>query len=403
MPTIRLFSPHLARALALALLAFTATAQGKPYLPQNGAQVIETLPRRGDPVQRDLLRQRNELAARPRDLALATALARRYIAMARGETDPRYLGYAQAALAPWWNTPAAPPAVRLLRATILQSTHHFEAALADLDGVIAAEPGNGQAWLTRAIVRTVRGDYAGAKADCARLSSLANELVTATCLTNIGGVTGSALQSERLLERMVERGAGAEPELQTWSLTLLADMASRRGAAASAESRYRRALAASPRDSYLLGAYADFLLDQGRAADVLSLLQGQDRIDALLLRRALALQEVPGNAAALAGANDELRRRFDAATQRGDSVHQREQARFELSLRHDAAAALRLARQNWLVQKETPDMLVYLDAALQAGDPAAARPVLDWVRSNHTEDVAIAALTRRLQQTAASR
>ncbi|MES2741172.1 MAG: hypothetical protein V4754_09485 [Pseudomonadota bacterium] len=397
MPPIRLPFRHLVRALAVALLACTSWAEGKPYIPQNGAQVIETLPRRSDPVQRALLRQRAELAAQPRNLTLATSLAQRYIAMARSETDPRYLGYAQAALAPWWSTPAAPPAVRLLRATILQSTHHFEAALTDLDGVIAAEPGNGQAWLTRAIVRTVRGDYAGARTDCARLSSLANELVTATCLTNIGSVTGSALQSERLLERMVERGAGADPELQVWSLTLLADMASRRGAAANAQARYQRALAGNPGDSYLLGAYADFLLEQGRPAEVLTLLQDQDRIDALLLRRALALQQMPGNAAALADATAELGRRFDAAMRRGDSVHQREQARFELSLRRDAAAALRLARQNWLVQKETPDMVIYLEAALRAGDPAAARPVLDWVRANRTEDVAIARLTGQLQ------
>jgi hypothetical protein len=80
-----------------------------------------------------------------------------------------------------------------------------------------------------------------------------------------------------------------------WALTLLAEMAQRRGDAAIAEKRYKRALALAPRDSYLLGAYADFLLDQKRHADVTWPLLGEpDPHRRLLLRRALALQQLAG-------------------------------------------------------------------------------------------------------------
>ena len=85
----------------IALLGAALCAQAAPYLPASGAQVIETLPRRGDPVQQELRRLRAQLNAQPNDVALAATLARRYIALGRSETDPRYLGYAQAALAPW--------------------------------------------------------------------------------------------------------------------------------------------------------------------------------------------------------------------------------------------------------------------------------------------------------------
>ena len=364
-------------AVAAAMLA--ATAPAAPYIPASGQQVIETLPRRGDPVQQELRRLRSQLNAAPADIALATTLAQRYIALGRSETDPRYLGYAQAALAPWWQQAAPPPEVRLLRATLLQSTHHFDAALSDLEGVLAAQPDNAQAWLTRATVQTVRGDYSGATASCARLSRLSDELVAITCIANVGAVTGRALRSEQLLELTLQRSAGAASELRVWALTLLAEMAARRGDAGTADARFRAALALAPQDSYLQGAYADFLLDQKRAAEVIALLADQARIDALLLRRALARQQLSGDGPALAADVDELAARFKAAMQRGDTVHQREQARFELHLRHNPRAALELARQNWAVQKEPADARIYLEAAGQAHDSAATALVQAWL------------------------
>jgi Tfp pilus assembly protein PilF len=391
-----------ARAALLALAGITTGAFATPYIPSSGQQVIETLPRRGDATQQELRRLRSQLNAAPTDLALAATLAQRYIALGRSETDPRYLGYAQAALAPWWQQPAPPVQVRLLRATLLQSTHHFDAALADLDGVIAADPANAQAWLTRATVQTVRGNYSDATASCARLSALANELVSITCIANIGALTGRAQRSEQLLELTLQRSANAPRELQVWALTLLAEMSARRGdaaGAANAESRFKAALALSPNDSYLQGAYADFLLEQHRAAEVLALLRDQSRIDALLLRRALAHKQLGGGTGdkALAADVAELDARFNAAMQRGDTVHQREQARFELHLRGNPRAALELARRNWAVQKEPADVLIYLESAAQAHDAAAARTVLDWLAANHTENAAASRLAQQLK------
>ncbi len=385
----------LAAAWALALPAQLVHAA--PFTPSSDKQVIEHLPRRADPLQRELQALRAKLAVDPRDLALATRVARRYIGTARSETDPRYYGYAQAALAPWWPLPAPPLEVRLLRATLLQSTHHFPEALADLDAIVAADPANAQAWLTRATVQTVRGDYPGARASCARLSALSTRLVALTCSASVAAMTGRSAPAEALVETTLRHSNDAGPALQAWVLTLLAEMAQRRGAAASAEARFRRALALDPRDSYLLGAFADFLLDQGRAPEAAELAGGQPRIDGLLLRHALALRQMPGRQRACAAAVAELQARFNAAALRGDTVHQREQARFELHLRGDARAALALARRNWEVQKESADMRVLLEAALGAKDKAAAQPVLDWVRKHMVEDVAIAALARRLE------
>ena len=389
-----------ARLAAPALLAYallTPLAQAAPHIPASGATVVERLPRRADPAQRELATLRAQLAANPSDLALATRTAQRYITVARQETDPRYFGYAQAALAPWWSMAAPPPEVRLLRAILLQSTHHFAEALRDLDAIVAADPANPQAWLTRAIVQTVRGDYEAATASCARLSSLSTELVTITCVANVGTMTGRSAKSEALLETTLRRNQEADAGMQVWVLTLLGEMAQRRGDAKAAEERFKRALALDARDSYLLGAYADFLLDQKRAPEVIALVKEHTRIDGLLLRHALALRQGGADAEALRNADAELKARFEAAMRRGDTVHQREQARYELHIRGDARTALALAQQNWAVQKESADMIVLLEAAAKAGDKAAAAPVIDWAAKHALEDVAVARLIKQIK------
>ncbi|MCS0616250.1 hypothetical protein NX783_26265 [Massilia kyonggiensis] len=372
--------------LVAALLACAgAGARAAPRLPASGAEVLEELPWRADPQQRELRVLRARLQEAPRDLPRAAEVARRYIEAGRREADPRYYGYAQAALGPWWNQPAPPPQVRLLRATLLQSEHRFPEALADLAALTAQQPDNAQAWLTRATVETVRADYTAATRSCARLSSLADELVTTACIANVGAMNGRLAASERLLAAVHARARGADdPAVDAWVLTMLAEMAQRRGAADVAEARFRDALRLAPRDTYLLGAYADFLLDAGRRAEAAALLAPHARVDGLLLRHALAARQDSQLA--------ELAARFDAGERRGDGVHLREQARFELTLRGDARRALAIARRNWDVQKETPDARILLEAALAARDVAAARPVLDWMRSARVEDVQLARL-----------
>lgn len=408
--------------LAFLTIALTAAvaASAAPFVPRSGAEVLETLPRwnftakasRGVPaansvgaanpasaVDAALRRQRAQWSAAPGDPALAAALAQRYIELGRAASDPRYFGYAQAVLSPWWRAPAPPVPVLLLRATLLQSSHRFEEALRDLDAVSRADPSNAQAWLTLATVQVVRGDYDAAVRSCGRLSSLASDLASMTCLANARAASGGLVASERLLALAVERSNAdaGDAGLRTWALTLSGELAARHGDAAGAESRFRQALASAPTDSYLLGAYADLLLDQGRNAEVQTLLGSHLRVDSLLLRHALALQSSAASSTTAAAAIAELQARFDAAARRGDAIHQREQARFELYLRHNAQAALRLALANWQVQKEPADLRILLEAALAAHAPGAAGPALAWRRQRGLEDSIITALAGKLE------
>ena len=375
--------------LLLAAL-LTSGAAAAPYIPSSGAQVLERLPGRLDPVQRELGRLRTELAANPSDLARATALAQRYIEQARRDGDPRYLGYAQAALKPWWTLPRrqAPADVLVLRATLAQSTHAFAEALADLDEAVRRDPDHAQAWLTRATILQVTGEYAAARASCARLFGRGPDLVVQTCLASVGSLNGQAQASYERLERTLSARPDTPAPLHAWTATLLAEMAERLGLYAAAEEHFRAALAADPQDAYLLAAYADFLLDRGRAREVVAMLASRTQADALLLRHALALSALGSPEAARQVAA--LGARFEAARRRGDTVHRREEARYALSLTRDVREAVRLAKLNWTVQKEPADLRILAGAASASGDGEAARLVRDWLRHSRLEDRSLA-------------
>ena len=377
-----------------ALLALPAAAA--PYRPQADSQVLATvLARASDPRAQELLALRAAWRAAPQDLDRAVALAQRYFEQVAAEGDPRYIGYAQAALQPWWDLTAPPVPVRVLRAMLLQFDHRFESALADLAAALQAQPDNGAAWSWQTAILMVRADYDAARRSCAGLAPLATPLVAAACRAQVDAVTGHAAQAAATLRSALQLVPAASADERLWALTRLAETEERRGEFAAAEKAFNDALNLGVPDVYLQAAFADFLLDRGRAAEVLLLLAEGRRADVLLLRLALAAKTVKSpQSPALAA---ELAARFDAARQRGDTSHRKEESRFVLALQGDVPRALALARQNWSEQREPADARILLEAALAARDRAAAQPVLDWMKAWRVESRALQDLAAQVQ------
>lgn len=374
---------------AMLLSALCAPVVAAPYVPTDEVQVLERLPERTAPQYRELKRLQAAAVAAPADVATAVALANAYYAMSRAEGDPRYLGHAQAALAPWWKDAQAPTGVLVTRATILQSNHEFDRALVDLTAALTREPKNGRALLVRATVLTVQGRYAEARADCPRLFGLAPEFYVFACLAAIDSLTGRADAATAALDRALATLPAADVSGRAWGQSLAAEIAHRRGDR-SAQRRFAAALAADPRDLYTLGAYSDWLLDNDRAAEVIPLVRNEARVDALLLRLALAQKALRRSDAEASIAT--LRARFAASRARGDVVHRREEARFALQLGGDSQAALRLAKENWKVQREPADLRMLAEAAAAANDAAAVQTVRDWLAHTGLEYEAVATL-----------
>jgi hypothetical protein len=128
----------------------------------------------------------------------------------------------------------------------------------------------------------------------------------------------------------------------------------------------------------------------------LTLLAGRSEADIVYLRLAIAGKRVddaraPHWAALLAD-------RFAAAKAGGVQLHLREEARFELEVRGDAATALPLALANWKIQKEPSDARLVLQAALAANDPAAAADVLAFIAKTGLADTRIKPLQDKIAE-----
>jgi hypothetical protein len=247
----------------------------------------------------------------------------------------------------------------------------------------------------RASVLTVRGQYEAARADCERLQGLAPDLNVVACMAGIDALTGKARPAAAALERSLTAMPNPPSDARAWIASLLGEIAQRQDDPA-AEKHFLAALAADQRDLYTLAAYCDWLLDHGRPQAVIPLTEKQPRVDALLLRLALAQK-----ALRLADANASiamLRARFDASHARGDSVHRREEARFRLHLTDDPKLALRLAWENWDVQREPPDVRILAEAASAAGDVDALGAVRQWLAQTGLEYRSVEALAKQTME-----
>lgn len=377
------------------LLASAVAAE--PFVPAEDNEVLEHLPRRAasDLQGRELRALRAELAEDPTRLDSALQLAQLYLELGREDGDPRYQGYARAALAPWWDLSQPPAGVLMIRAIVRQNRHDFDRALEDLDRLLRLQPRNTRAWLTRAVVLQVRGDYRDALASCQPLRRM-DPLAAAACLAGAGSLSGAAEESYELLRQAVEQAPPEPVSDRVWALTGLAEIAARLGRVSAAEQHFEEALALGVRDLYLLAAYADFLLDQDRPAAVRAMLVSEERSDALLLRLALAESRLgsPGSQASVATLGD----RFAESRARGDRLHLGAEARYLLHLQQQPVESLELALENWQVQREPTDARRVLEAALAAKDPVAAEPVVEWLAASRLEDVQIAALVRRIEE-----
>ena len=369
-------------ALAIALFGRAPRDASAARVPTDPNEVLEVLPGGGTSSRErsETAQLRRVLAADPKNLPAAVRLARIDIQLSRQHADPRYLGQAQAVLAPWW-TDDAPPAVLVLRATIEQSLHDFDSALQHLDLALRAEPENAQAWLTRAVVLTVTARYDEARASCAKVLPLLDPLTFTICDTQVDALLGKARPAYERLAATLSGSRAASRDMREWAVGVLGEYADRFGDTAKAEEHFKEALAIAPDDAYVRGALADLYTDAKRYDDAIALVKDQEANDALLLR--LAIAERRANRREAAGHIAMLAARFEASHARGDVVHRREEARFELELRDDPKRAYELAKANWDVQKEPWDARIFLAAAKAAH--ASEEPVRAHVQKTGLE------------------
>jgi thioredoxin-like negative regulator of GroEL len=318
--------------------------------------------------------------ANPEDEVTVAALADAFIDRARSLREPGFFGRAEALLAPRAARPGSSASIRRLYAQVLQYRHAFSDAEGLLDTILRAAPRDIEARLLRASVRLVRGNFTGARGDCAQLAASGGDgaQIGLACLAEALAGGGQIERAQALLDaapvQTADRGAHA------YLLGTRAELRERNQDLDGAIADYRAALWLSPGDDSLRAALVDALAARGDVQDARKLL-AVDKPSVALLVRGAALSQGAERAALTARAAAWL----DLEAARGDAVHCREAALLALAS-ENPAKALDAARRNFANQKELPDVRVLARAASAARDAAALGELRAWLKASGFRD-----------------
>ncbi len=381
-PRIRngiLYSLVIAAAVALTVGVFVMTRSPVTYSPDQSLSddkvvaFLQTGERSYPAAVQDALRGTRDA---PDDLPRAQAAARVLISEGRNAGDTRLVGAALGVLRPFMAKPDAQ--TLYLAATARQYQHDFPAALALLDDAARRDPTNVNVVLTRATIQIVLGRFDLAAKDCERLFNLARPDIGFLCQATNRLLTTDAPKIYDRLGAILSQPGALDPSLQNWARGLQGELALLQGNAAAAQGHLAAVVAADAfalRERMML---SDLLLADGKAVEALELLSPAIPADGVLIRRVLAAEATGDNVTAKSG-RDELAQRFKLNIDLGLKAHAREESLYFLRIAKDPAMALQRALVNWSMQHEIEDAQLLVDAAVFAGEPEAAAPVVRWM------------------------
>jgi len=375
--------------LALAVAAYSrAAAASDRFLPTDPHFVVANVRQAApDPAMRALIAL---WRAAPDDGASA-ALGAAFLKRAGDLREPMFVGRAEAVLAAAASKPGASAVVRRLYAETLQYRHEFKTAESLLDALLQESSRDAAARQQRASVRLVRGDFAGARADCAQLLAAGGvQSVALACLAEAMAGAGQLPQARALLDAYPLRD-GEPAEARAYFLAVRGELHERGADSDRAIADYAAALMLAPNADAVRAALADALIARGSPAEAAELLAIERPSLALAVRHAACAQ----------GAERERLRALatgwlDLEAARGDALHYREAALFALEA-GEGERAVAAARANFRMQRELSDVRVLARAALAAHDAAARHELETWLRDTGFRD----AVTEKLLANAA--
>jgi len=356
--------------LAVAAATRVAAASDRFVPPDPGFVVASIRQTQPDEELRPLL----DAWRADRSAATTAALANAFIARARARREPTYFGRAEAVLAPLAARPDATATLRRLYAEVLQYRHDFSGAERLLDAVLGEHAHDVDARLMRASVRLVRGDFGGARADCAQLAASGGEIAVPgfACFAEaLAG--GGELERALALLSLPAHPRSLAPADGAYLLATRAELRERGHNFAGAIADYREALSLAPADDSIRAALADTLAASGMNDEARETLAVDKAGIALLVRRAALTQ---GSQRAELASRAESSLALEAA--RGDALHFREAAMLAL-VNGEPEQALAAAQANFEIQKELPDVRVLARAARAAGNADALSVLRRWL------------------------
>lgn len=366
-------------------LSLTGPAAAQERFKPNEAQVVLPSSVHAQGARDGSLRALDKAwRAQPKDLDASLAYARAVFSTGVREGDLRWFGSAKAALAPWWLATDLPAEGLFLRGLVKQGFHDFEGGLKDIDSAIAKEPARPEFWSWRFALHLLQADMSAARQDCEEMARLFGPQEAAVYRAILLYRTGQGQAAAEMLQTLVRAPEMQNASSQDWLGFHLGEALRVAGQPQRAITVWDKQLKASPQSHLLRLSLAELLNQQGQFRQAKLIASTPEPSDALLMQALLASRGLQdGEQAKLAALLDA---RFQSQALRQESLIERPRLVYLIGYGKDPAAGLALSVDNWKLQKEPPDAVLFAQAALAANQPRTAEPVVSWAeKTAYTE------------------
>ncbi|MDH4377218.1 MAG: hypothetical protein QE494_13055 [Ramlibacter sp.] len=384
--------------LGAAGMAAPAAAQDR-YLPPAAAVVLSASVHAQGGQQAQLRSLDQARRAQPQDLNAALAYARAVFTLGLTEGDLRWFGSAKAALGPWWQAAELPADGYFLRGLVQQGFHDFKAGLIDIDRAIALEPRRAEFWSWRFALHLLQADLASARQDSEEMARLLGKEEADVYRAVLQYRTGQPLPAVQMLMRAIRSPNYQDGSSQDWIGFHLGEAHRVAGQPAQALAVWEGRLKASPRSHLLRLSMADLLNQQGQYRQAKAVAMNQADMgsltDALLMQALLASRGLKDADEARLASQMDARLRAQALRQ--EALIERPKLIYQIAYGQDLAAGLALSIENWQLQKDPPDAVLFAQAALALGQAQAAAPVVEWAEKSGYTDPQLSPLLRQLR------
>jgi hypothetical protein len=95
--------------------------------------------------------------------------------------------------------------------------------------------------------------------------------------------------------------------------------------------------------------------------------------------------------------SSQLEARLQSQAQRQEALIERPKLIYQIAYGRDLKAGLALSVDNWQLQKEPPDAVLFVQAALALGQARAAEPVVKWAAATGYTDPQLTPMLAQLK------
>lgn len=376
-----------------------AVAQER-YTPAASAVVLSSSVHAQGGRQGELRALDQAWRAQPQNLDAALAYARAVFTLGLTEGDLRWFGSAKAALTPWWQATDLPADGFFLRGLVKQGFHAFDAGLQDIQQAIAKAPRRAEFWSWQFALHLLLADMAAARQDTEEMARLFGPQEAQVYRAVLLYRTGQPQPAIGLLNTAIRAAQFQDPSSQVWLGFHLGEAHRVAGQPDQALAVWDKQLQASPQSHLLRLSLSELLNQQGqyrqaRAVATAAHAATSSMTDALLMQALLASRGLKdADEARLASQMDA---RLKSQALRQESLIERPKLIYQIAYGQDLAAGLALSIENWRLQKEPPDAVLFAQAALALGQARAAEPVVLWAEKTGYTDPQLTPILQQLK------